>query len=209
MAYPKGRPFSQKSAGVPLLLPHPPPPRLPLPHPPLSRPPPPRRHLPHPCHTATDTGPPMPRRRRHAAIATPLMPRCRSPCQASGAPDELTGLSRLEVNEWLFAIVLHRSTPVPIASNSDCHTLFPLLYEGYVRMSGDAPCSVLPSSLWRGLYGGHVWAMQILVDSGFGSPGQKLDFKHQAFQGARCPGRISGCPRTYFSTDSEGLKRPL
>ena len=88
-----------------------------------------------------------------------------------------------QVNEWLFARVLHRPTPVPIASNGDCHTLFPLLYEGYVRMSGDAPCSVLPSRLWRGLYSGHKWAMQILVDSGFGSPEQKLDFKHKAFQG--------------------------
>ena len=48
----------------PLLLLHPPPPRLPLPHPPLYRPPPPRRHRPaapeplHHCHRAArDTSP--------------------------------------------------------------------------------------------------------------------------------------------------------
>ena len=72
-----------------------------------------------------------------------------------------------ESNEALLARVLHRPTPVPIASNGGCNTLFPLLNFKLVRLSGDAPCSVLPSSFWRGLYGGHVWAKRILAGSGF------------------------------------------
>ena len=68
------------------------------------------------------------------------------------------------------ARVLHRPTPVPIASNGGCDTLFPLISGRYVRMSGDAPCSVLPSKIWRGLFLGHVWPVQILAGSGFGPP---------------------------------------
>ena len=73
------------------------------------------------------------------------------------------------------ARVLHRPTPVPIASNGGCNTLFPLISGGWVRQSGDAPCSVIPSSLWRGLSGGHVWAKRIIAGSGlsWGRPGSK------------------------------------
>jgi hypothetical protein len=75
-----------------------------------------------------------------------------------------------ESNEALLARVLHRPTPVPIASNGGCDTLFPLISGRYVRLSGDAPCSVLPSKIWRGLFLGHVWPVQILAGSGFGPP---------------------------------------
>ena len=82
-------------------------------------------------------------------LATPLRPAC---CG--------------EKNEALLARVLHRPTPVPIASNGGCNTLFPLISGGWVRMSGDAPCRVLPSNIWQGLHGGHVWAKRILAGSG-------------------------------------------
>ena len=62
--------------------------------------------------------------------------------------------------------MLHRPTPVPIASNGGCNTLFPLISGGWVRMSGDAPCRVLPSNIWQGLHGGHAWAKRILAGSG-------------------------------------------
>ena len=98
-----------------------------------------------------------------------------------------------ENNEALLARVLHRPTPVPIASNGGCNTLFPLISGGWVRQSGDAPCSVLPSSLWRGLSGGHVWAKRIIAGSGLKGPlelGSK-QFRHIFLEAVGTAGNLT------------------